>query len=33
TIRGGWGDFATFFIKELGLSAADLDRLRQLYLE
>jgi protein-tyrosine phosphatase len=33
TIRGGWGDFATFFEKELGFSKADLLQLRQMYLE
>ncbi|WEV39712.1 tyrosine-protein phosphatase [Lactobacillus sp. ESL0681] len=33
TIRGGWGDFATFFEKELGFSKADLTKLQQLYLE
>ncbi|RMC23470.1 MULTISPECIES: tyrosine-protein phosphatase [unclassified Lactobacillus] len=33
TIRGGWGDFATFFEKELGFNSADLTQLRQMYLE
>lgn len=33
TVRGGWGDFETFFKKELGFNDADLARLRQMYLE
>ena len=33
TIRGGWGDFATFFKKELGFTDADLSRLKGMYLE
>lgn len=33
TVRGGWGDFDTFFKKELGFNDADLARLRQMYLE
>ena len=33
TIRGGWGDFATFFKKELGFTDADLSRLKEMYLE
>ena len=33
TIRGGWGDFATFFNKELGFTDADLSQLKQMYLE
>ncbi|BDR61143.1 tyrosine-protein phosphatase [Lactobacillus xylocopicola] len=33
TIRGGWGDFASFFTKALGFSTEDLAKLRQLYLE
>lgn len=33
TIRGGWGDFETFFKKALGFSEADLTKLRQMYLE
>lgn len=33
TIRGGWGDFPTFFKKELGFSDADLAQFRQMYLE
>lgn len=33
TIRGGWGDFDTFFKKELGFSQSDLEQLRKMYLK
>ncbi|WEV70802.1 tyrosine-protein phosphatase [Lactobacillus sp. ESL0785] len=33
TIRGGWGDFANFFQKQLGFTADDLMQLRRMYLE
>lgn len=33
TVRGGWGDFATFFNKVLGFSTEDLAQLRRMYLE
>lgn len=33
TIRAGWGDFDSFFKKELGFTQTDLDQLRQMYLE
>jgi protein-tyrosine phosphatase len=32
TIRQGWGDFATFFKKELGFSTIDYQQLRKMYL-
>lgn len=33
TIRTGWGNFDSFFKKELGFKQADLDQFRQMYLE
>lgn len=33
TIRQGWGNFDSFFRKELGFSQADLNQFRQMYLE
>lgn len=33
TITAGWGNFANFFVKELGFNKNDLIRLQQMYLE
>lgn len=33
TIRAGWGNFDSFFKKELGFSQSDLNQFRQMYLE